>query len=599
LESAFFFPQFCHEGDFMNSKPFWLLLIFLAIPGLAQNNFYLQVYREGLTSMEMENYQKAEELFKIAAFGFLDYPDYLLSCRIRLVLIASQLNQQDKLQDLLFRIKALRNNTHDEHSRIDDAAWNEYLILAGEKERGLVPAPDDLTELNGFIKQHPDRLDAWYKYFNLLKNSGNMLSGKSMLKEALRRFPEDISLLETGLEMDYMTKRRRSSLSRAAKILVLAPDNACAHEILGLEALRKKRHLEARDHFKYVHSPCFPETKSAEQRLNEWFVAQAAAEEATKLKALEVKQTSSKPPRVLQPAENKVEDSQLEQSNPTIMSTNKKNATEEKSSTKKPALSQRDLETRVRKDPSNADTRFDLVEYLLDHGNLRKTKKHLAILGKQDSKNPRYLAAFAQYHFMQKKYDQVTSGLFGLDNLNDKANYYLGKSYQNLNDHTQAFTILSSIHNPEVFPGLVEELTMLKQNLDPSYEFIKTFGKHWDTQKLNKKQKETVLFTLLDKNDAYNSEKYANRFIEEYPKEDIAQYFKARVLLLQEHYLEASEVFYRLANSGYRDHETYFYSGYAFFKSNKPFVTKYMLEKAKQYGSKHGPEIEDILSRLP
>ena len=561
----------------MKFKLLCFVLLFFLEPVWAQNKFYLQTYMDAKASAELENYEKAIDLFEVAAFGFLDYPAYLLSCRVRMALIYSIINDENNLKETLFLAKSIRNKTGTDHSQVEQQLWDQYLILTGEKEAGLPPLPDSREELEILLNSSPERRDAWEKYFVVLKNNSQLTLGKTRLKTAISRFPDDIFFLKTGLELELEANRKRAYLEYAEKVFELDPEDSLANEVLGIQALEKKKRLEARRFFSHVTSPQLAGTEDLISSTEEWFAAQTAKDEAETLK----NQTQNNPVEKAPALSNQVETPQ----------------DLDKDETPEP-LTTRQMEKIVKENSLDYDTRYELVDRYLSGGDLRKTKKHLAFLGTVNSEDVRYLAAFGQYHYLQKNYLQVVKGLSEQRNLNDKSQFFLGKSYLELNEPEKAYLCFSSIDEPEQFPGLSVELEELKIELNPNFEMIQAFSNQWDKGELAKTQKENVVFTLLEMGDIANIEKFVNKYQIEYPNDDISQFFLARMYLLTGKYEDASSIFHRLANLGFKGHEVFYYAGLAFFKSNKPFVTKYMLEKALQEGTRFENEIREILTQL-
>ncbi|PIE02961.1 MAG: hypothetical protein CSA81_04430 [Acidobacteria bacterium] len=584
-------------------KKLVILFLFTALLDVcAQNSFYLRTYREGKASMALEDYKKAEELLEIAAFGFLDYPDYLLSCRVRLALIAQITGDEDALQKHKIQVKSLRDKIGDEHIQIEDSVWRNFLILTGELQPPPPALPQDPVELRQMLQKEPDRIEVWKKYIRTLTANDQLRSRKKDLKKAIKLFPDDLFLLTTALELELNTGKKKQASVYANQILAVDPVNALANEVLGNAAASKKRYFEAKGYYYHVKYPSLPQTQGHMEDLMEWQnsvqeenkTGKSTPEETRARKKEKKEQLEKEPMLSVSAAGTDQQFFEAEQQKERKSRQQVKNSAVKQQA--RPTLSK--LQRMVKNQPDDTELRFQLVERLLESGNLRKTKPHLTYLGQINPNSQRYLACFSQYHYMKHNYQTVIKVLSGLSELNDKSRYYLGKSYLQSQDLAQAYMHLNNIKKTAVFPGLEKEKTTLRRELNPDFDALTKIIDQWKQGMMSKDQKERAIFDCLAKNDLDGFNRFLTMYAGEYPKDDMTLYFTARKLLLEEHFNQASDIFHRLANSGFRNHEVYFYAGYAFYKAGKPFVTKYMLEKAIEGGSKHTEEINRILSQI-
>jgi len=573
---------------------FWLIVSLTAL--WAQHGFYLQVYNDAKAAMQLDDLEKANELFEIAAFGFLDYPDYLLSCRVRMALLSSHQGNAEELKSRLILVKSLRNSMGDSHQQIENAIWEEYLVLAGEKEPPSPPLPDSTEALNDLLELDVTHLSAWKRYVTLLKEEGRLDECRKLLKRARNMLPDNTFLLTVALEMDL--DRRRTALDLAQSLLTIEPTHSLANEVLAHEAYRKKERLAARDHLQRVTEPLMPQTAQLRDDLDSWFLEQAKI--ATE--RIEPEQPENQDPNRQPPSKDVLRSDSENQAN-RVEEEPAETISEETSQEpeEEPAisdLSTRELERIVARDPSNTEARFELVTQYLQMRKFRKTQKHLLVLGRVDSQDPNYLDAFAHYHFLKGNYAQVIEGLEKQTNLNDKANYYLGKSFLAKNQQSEAYRSFARIKNLEPFPGLKAEVEDLRQSFGPDFQVTQQLLIDWDQGNLSIGKKRELMFSLLERLDRENAGTYLQRYLQEYPKDEMGRYFRARFALLNENFEQASEEFHRLVNTNFKGHEVYYWAGVAFFKANKPFVTKYMLDRALQTGSQHRQEIEEILTQI-
>lgn len=424
-------------------------LLFSASLALGQHPFYLQVREKGINAMAAEDFQAADELLEIAAFGSFEHPDLLADLYVRLVLVQDAMGNQPQLERYLAKFRRLKVESG-KPPRLEASLWQRFNRLTG----------------------------------------GQVVAEEAPLT-VVRRQPE-------------------------------------------------------------------PETEAV------------SAEPAVPAKP---------------------------ETTPVVIS--ETGGLDDDTAT---------LRLAYNRNPKDLDSGYQLISLLMDEGRLEEIPGFLARLGKFDPNDPRYLNAFARYHYLSGRHQTNAETFARFPDLPEAAAYYLGLSYFQLGRYEEAAKALRGVDRHR-YSDLEEvdrriEAALTPESEEPVPGKKTSQGALHDAEhhyRLNPEDPENQLALIemyVVQNQWGEAHKLIRKSYRANPDDADLAYFMGRSFLQQGRYDRATKLFYDLAQTGYQSREVYYYCALAAMNNGESAVARLYFEKAGEQGSIFKPQIEQYLSSL-
>lgn len=262
------------------------------------------------------------------------------------------------------------------------------------------------------------------------------------------------------------------------------------------------------------------------------------------------------------------------------------------------------MERAVRAHPSDSELKFKLADMYIENRALKKAKKLIRELARTQADNTRYSEAFVHYNFVKGDHKKNIRFFGDRDDLSSETAYYVGLSYVEMGDYTQAARLLSRLSRDE-HPQLREIDERIRENLAESSARVAGSSAALRMVELEKKFRngQAKLSEMLEligqhmENESWQAAKrVARKAYDNFPNQD-SYYYMGRVYLQERNYKHASLIFYNLANSGYREGEVFFYGGKAALFNGDASLARYMFNRAEIEGTGFLDEIRELIGK--
>lgn len=561
----------------------WLIamgwMLWGMVPVHAQDNFYLQLLKEGKQRLVAQDYEGAEQFLEIAAFGLLDFPDPLFEAYVCQVVAFADQNHQEKLDRIVIKIRTLYPDRNEKPEKISDEVWARYqAIMNPETAVNVARSKDDIAALRAHVAKHPKDVTGWIALIEVSMPSEPWKKLRKTIDQSLKANPDDPDLLRAAVVAAHEHGESKQGRQFALRLLDQETQDSLAREFLGNLAVKKGRWEEAAAHFAFVKTARFSETEGNRAAVMQH--SETNSEEPENSDEQEAEPAASAPP----PAEQ-----------------SRSSAAPER----QPAATPRQLEAMVKKNPADLDSRWRLVAHYLDAGQMKKAKRHLREIGTAAPGDPRYLEFFCQYCYQAGQHQTNADLRDTRTDRSDKADLYVGLSLLELGRFDEARAVLQPLDR-SAFPQLTRAderiAAAAKQpKLDsasdgkPSWaELARLVG----SGAASFAQKAHYVEHLIDQNEWSEAGPLIKSMNKSNPKEPLSQYFLARQLLNEQDFQQAAQVFSNLTNAGYHDKETFYYGGLAYYQCGKKEFANYLFSRALRSGSQFKDQIIAIQNRL-
>ena len=444
--------------------------------GQTQHPFYWQRLEDGRLAMSQGNWELAEKLLEIAAFGLMEDETALSEIWVRMVLVKSRDQNKDSFEAITLADRALGKEPV-KPDAISAEEWDEFLIITEKKAPRI---PEDHERLKAYVLKYPDNKEGWRALIKAEMATKDKRSLRKTLDDALKRFPGDVGFLENRLLFSVV--HRENAGKYATALMKVDPGSSLAHEFLGNEAMKKGAYEQARAHYRAIQSPVFSETEKYLSQLSQHTQAMEAAAE----KEQKAAQTNKRPKK-----KQETDSASTEQPVPTANTSSKqkkkasdtaktqksrgrgdgakKKKTEPEKTieiarnppeSQKPqpasepeltAEEKREQKARIKelvkavKAKATPANQRDLAWLYLDDRNYSKAEK---LLRRMNNSTPEFYEVFARYHYLKKNYEDIINApaFQDTDKLkSDKVRFYLGMSYFRMNEFKKAREILAPL----------------------------------------------------------------------------------------------------------------------------------------------------------
>lgn len=579
----------------------------------AQHPFYLQTYDNGIQAMTLKNNEAALEYLEIAAFGLLEYPEYLSDIYVRwAVLIHADESQRERFLQITARAKRLIGDDFQKPAKVDTAVWEQFLVVSGRKAPPPPPIPEDEAELRRYVTTYPNNKDAWQALLDR-DLAGRESRARQTLAAAIEKHPQETAFLEQALTFAVNRDRSRSAETYASKLYALQPASAVVNEYYGIVAVDQEKWDDAGRFLKNVDAtPILRETAAAmdtltRQRKRE--ADQRAKDEARRAK-LEAKQKADDDrAKQKELAEEKARLAKLEAEKKRLEKEKADELTRldaqrkaEAAEAEKRQNRARDretpvaaknadpiqiLETKLRQNKDDLETRYQLTELYLDRKDLRKAGKELRRLGRTDGAAVRYIEVYARYNYLTERYKRNTD-LGDRRDLSERTRYFVGMSFFREERLDEAVGLLNGLSR-KTYPDLREVDRAFKQANRTDAKVREQTLKDRSIQQLERRvdrgsARPIDLIQLVELYVERGDFEKAGPLIEDGQKRYRAnqefRYFSGRLDLHHKKYSDAAQAFQSLINAGYRKRDIYFYAGMAAMNNGQEAVADYLFKLA-------------------
>lgn len=549
----------------------WILAALYTAPAQAQHPFYERLLEDGRLEMNAGNLDRAEQFLEIAGFGLLDQTDQLREIYIRLIIIQRRLQRQDRAAAFELRLNRL-DASDSKPKDLPTNLWQEFRQAKSASQpppnqQGAARQDDHSAQPPTDEPVDPTPPDALARV-QRLQDAGRLQAARELVAREVAADPTDVALLSLALALTAPQEGSPQAVQYAGRLLALTEHHPLAHEVLGNEAARQARFVEANQHYAQVDRHVLPQTAALRSATNDALTATKTTD-STAAKA---------------PLDNDT----------TSQNTN--------------AVERVATESHLDRDPvatrSVGDSHQAALQHihdLLDRGKLRRANREIKRLPTDLRSSEAYRHAYVKLHFLKADYDQVIATLQDKTQMSAPLRYYLGRSLLATGRPEAALRALESMP-PDRFEDLTQILAEARNFL--SRQQTQAVNQHIETLKGTVRNDRATendyheLLTLLLAQESWRElERHLKRFLDRYPQSQSAHYGQARLDLANQRYEAAFTGFYNLSNNGYRDGEVFYYGGLAAAKKGDPALANYMFNRAMENDTAFKSEIQAYRNR--
>lgn len=588
----------------------------------AQHPFYLQAYDSGVQAMKLKNNEAALEYLEIAAFGLLEYPEYLSDIYVRwAVLLHEDESSRERFLQITARAKRLIGDDYQKPAKVDAALWERFLVVSGRKAPPPPPIPADEAALRRYVAAYPKNKEAWRALIQQ-DLSGRESRARETLAAAIEQHPDDPAMLEQALAFAVNRDRSRSAETYASKLYQIQPESAVVNEYYGIVAVEQAKWDDAARFLQKVGAtPILRETAAAvdalaRQRKRE--AEQRTKDEERRAKIEAKQQADDARAKQKELAEEKARLAKLEAEKQRLEKTQadelaRLEAKRKAEAAEKPRTRDKErdtptaakttpkgtevagasadpiqiLETKLRQNKDDLEVRYQLTERFLDRNDLRKAGKELRRLGKSDGAAARYIEVYARYNYLTERYKRNTD-LGDRGDLSERARYFVGMSFFREERLDEAVALLKGLSRKS-YPDLREVDQAFKQVNRTDAKVREQTLKDRSIQQLERRvergsARPIDLIQLIELYVERADFEKATPLIEDGQKRYRAnqefRYFAGRLDLHRNKYSDAAQAFQSLINAGYRKRDIYFYAGMAAMNNGQEAVADYLFKLA-------------------
>ncbi len=592
----------------------------------AQHPFYLQAYDNGIQAMTLKNNEAALEYLEIAAFGLLEYPEYLSDIYVRwAVLLHQDESRRERFLQISARAKRLIGDDFQKPVKVDPAVWERFLVVSGRKAPPPPPIPEGEDELRRYVAAYPQNKEAWQALIER-DLSGRESRARQTLAAAIEQHPQDRAFLEQALTFSVNRDRSRSAETYASKLYALQPASAVVNEYYGIVAVDQEKWDDAARFLENVgSSPILRETTAAmdaltrqrkreadqrakdDERRAKLEAKQKAEDDRAKEKELaEEKARLAKLEAEKQRLEKEKADelARLEAQRKSKAAEAEKRQSRTKDRETPVAAKDADpiqiLETKLRQNKDDLNSRYQLTELYLDRKDLRKAGKELRRLGKIDGAAVRYIEVYTRYNYLTERFKRNTD-LGDRGDLSERARYFVGMSFFREERLDEAVNLLKGLSR-KTYPDLREVDQAFKQANRTDAKVREQTLKDRSIQQLERRvergsARPIDLIQLVELYVERGDFEKAGPLIEDGQKRYRAnqefRYFSGRLDLHRNKYSDAAQAFQSLINAGYRKRDIYFYAGMAAMNNGQEAVADYLFKLAVRDNTSLEKRIQD------